>query len=90
MFQRTARGIVGGPVFRVVEPHARTPAEELIAQTLANALRGQLSLGPLDMMRLASAAREVESSHIAALALERWLAIDPRASELLRILIRRS
>ena len=68
----------------------RTPAEELIAQTLANALRGQLSLGPLDMMRLASAAREVEPSHIAALALERWLATDPRASELLRILVRRS
>ena len=68
----------------------RTLAEELIAQTLANALRGQLSLGPLDMMRLASAAREVEPSHIAALALERWLATDPRASELLRILVRRS
>ena len=68
----------------------RTPAEELIAQTLANALCGQLSLGPLDMMRLASAAREVEPSHIAALALERWLATDPRASELLRILVRRS
>ena len=68
----------------------RTPAEELIAQTLANALRGQLSLGPLDMMRLASAAREVEPSHIAALALERWMATDPRASELMRILVHRS
>ena len=68
----------------------RTPAEELIAQTLANALRGQLSLGPLDMMRLASAAREVEPSHIAALALERWLATDPRARELLRLFARRS
>ena len=47
----------------------RTPAEELIAQTLANALRGHLSLGPLDVMRLASAAREVETHRIAGLAL---------------------
>ena len=62
----------------------RTPAEELIAQTLANALRGQLSLGPLDMMRLASAAREVESGRIAALAIERWLSTDPRARDLVR------
>jgi hypothetical protein len=62
----------------------RTPAEELIAQTLANALRGQLSLGPLDMMRLASAAREVEPRRIAALAIERWLTTDPRAGGLLR------
>ena len=68
----------------------RTPAEELIAQTLANALRGQLSLGPLDMIRLASAAREVEPSHIAALALERWLANDSRARELLRLFARSS
>ena len=62
----------------------RTPAEELIAQTLANALRGQLSLGPLDMMHLASAAREVESHRIAALAIERWLATDARARDLIR------
>jgi hypothetical protein len=68
----------------------RTPAEELIADTLAKALMGQLTVGPLDMMRLAAAAREVDSSHIAALALERWLATDPSASELLRILVRRS
>ena len=68
----------------------RTPAEELIAQTLANALRGQLALGPLDVMRLASAAREVEAHRIAGLALERWLAIDPRASELLRLFARSS
>ncbi len=63
----------------------RTPAEELIAQTLANALRGHLTLGPLDVMRLASAAREVEAHRIAALALERWLATDPRARDLLRL-----
>ncbi len=62
----------------------RTPAEELIAQTLANALRGNLTLGPLDVMRLATAAREVESHRIAGLALERWLSTDPRARELLR------
>ena len=62
----------------------RTPAEELIAQTVANALRGQLSLGPLDMMRLASAAREVEPHHIAALAIESWLSTDPRARDLVR------
>ena len=61
----------------------RTPAEELIAQTLANALRGQLSLGPLDMIRLASAAREVEAYCIADLALERWLSTDPRAHALI-------
>jgi hypothetical protein len=34
----------------------RTPSEELIAQALANALRGNLALGPLDVMRLATAA----------------------------------
>lgn len=62
----------------------RTPAEELIAQTLANALRGNLALGPLDVMRLATAAREVESHRIAGLALERWLVTDPQARELLR------
>jgi hypothetical protein len=61
-----------------------TPAEELIAQTLANALRGQLTLGPLDVMRLASASREVEPRHIAVLAIECWLATDPRARDLLR------
>ena len=61
----------------------RTPAEELIAQTLANALRGQLSLGPLDIMRLASAAREVNANRIAGLALERWLATDLRAREII-------
>ena len=68
----------------------RTPAEELIAQTLANALRGQLSLGPFDVMRLAAAAREVDAQSIAALALERWLVTDPRARELLRLFARRS
>jgi hypothetical protein len=62
----------------------RTPAEELIAQTLANALRGNLALGPFDVMRLATAAREVEAHRIASLALERWLVTDPRARELLR------
>ena len=62
----------------------RTPAEELIAQTLANALRGQLSLGPLDMMRVASATKEVEPHHVAALAIGRWIKTDPRAMELLR------
>ena len=68
----------------------RTPAEELIAQTLANALRGNLALGPLEVMRLATAAREVESHRIAGLALERWLATDPRARELLRLFAHRS
>jgi len=67
----------------------RTPAEELIAQTLSNALSGNLSLGPLDLMRLATAAREVESQRIASLALERWLATDPRARELLRLFAHR-
>ncbi len=62
----------------------RTPAEELIAQTLANALRGQLTLGPLDVMRLAGAAREVEPQHIAALAIKRWLSTDPRARDIVR------
>lgn len=67
-----------------------SPAEDLIAQTLANALRGKLTLGPLDMMRLAAAAREVEPQRIAGLALERWLANDPRARDLLRLFARRS
>ena len=67
----------------------RTPAEELIAQTLANALRGQLSLGPLDMMHLASAAREVDSNRIATLAIERWLSIDPQAGNQLRQILNR-
>ncbi len=62
----------------------RTPSEELIAQALANALRGNLAIGPLDVMRLATAAREVEPHRIAGLALERWAATDPRARELLR------
>ena len=67
----------------------RTPAEDLVADTLAKALRGQLALGPLDLMRLASAAREVDPQHIAALAIERWLAIDHRAQDLLRLFVRR-
>jgi hypothetical protein len=50
----------------------RTPAEELIADTLAKALMGQLTVGPLDMMRLAAAAREVEGHRTATLTLERW------------------
>ncbi len=68
----------------------RTPAEELIAQTLANALSGNLTLGPLDVMRLATAAREMEAQRIAGLALERWLVTDPRARDLLRLFARRS
>jgi hypothetical protein len=67
----------------------RTPAEELIADTLAKALMGQLTVGPLDMMRLAAAAREVDSRRIAELAIERWLTTDPRAIELIRIFARR-
>ncbi len=66
----------------------RTHAEELIADTLAKALMGQLSVGPLDMMRLAAAAREVEAGRIAGLALERWMETDPRARDLLRTLLR--
>ena len=61
-----------------------TPAEELIAQTLADALCGQLKVGPMDLMKLAAAAREVESGKIALLALERWMSCDPRAVTLLR------
>lgn len=67
----------------------RTPAESLIADTLASALRGRISVGPLDLVRLAAAAREVEPSRIASLTLERWLATDPRARELLRSFARR-
>lgn len=67
----------------------RTPAETLIADTLAAALRGQLAVGPLEMMRLASAAREVEAHRVAGLALERWLATDHRARDLLRLFARR-
>jgi hypothetical protein len=64
----------------------RTPAEELIADTLAKALMGKLALGPMDMMRVAAAAKEVEAQRIAGLALERWLVIDPRARDLLSLL----
>lgn len=61
----------------------RTPAETLIADTLAKALSGHLSVGPLELVRLAAAAREVDPQRIAGLALHRWLAIDLRAQELL-------
>jgi len=44
-------------------------------------LSGNLTLGPLDVMRLATAAREVEAHRIAGLALERWVATDPRARQ---------
>ncbi|MFM2092536.1 MAG: hypothetical protein RLZZ127_3025 [Planctomycetota bacterium] len=59
-------------------------SERLVADAIANALRGTLSLGPMDMMRLASAAREVPPERIADLALRRWAAVDPRAAHLLR------
>jgi hypothetical protein len=62
----------------------RTPAEELIADTLAKALMGKLALGPLDMLRVAAAAKEMETQRIAGLALKRWLAIDPQAREIIR------
>ena len=62
----------------------RTLFEELIAQTLANALRGQLALGPLDVVRLDAAACEIDAQSIAALALERSLVTDPRARDLVR------
>jgi hypothetical protein len=62
----------------------RTTAERLIADTLAAALSGKLALGPLDLMRLAAAAREIEPERIAVLALERWWTSDPRAREVLR------
>jgi len=66
----------------------RTPAEELIAQTLANALSGNLAVGPLDLVRLVTAAREVEPKRIASLALHRWVATDGRARDLLESLLR--
>lgn len=62
----------------------RTPAESLIAETLAKALSGDLAVGPLDLVRLAAAAREVEPARIAPLALRRWLHLDPRAAALVR------
>ena len=43
-------------------------------------------MGPLDMMRLTSTARQVEAGRIAALVLESWAAIDPQARESLRLL----
>jgi hypothetical protein len=58
-------------------------SERLVADAIANALRGTLSLGPMDMMRLATAARDVEGERIAYLALRRWAAIDPRALNIL-------
>ena len=66
----------------------RTQAEELVADTLAKALMGKLMISPLDMMRLASAVREVDGQRIADLAIERWLATDPRARGFLRKLLR--
>ena len=62
----------------------RTPAESLIADTLAKALSGNLTVGPLDLVRLAAAARDVDPARIAPLALRRWLHLDPRAALLLR------
>jgi hypothetical protein len=49
-------------------------------------LMGKLALVPMDMMRVAAAAKEVEAQRIAGLALERWLVIDPRARDLLSLL----
>jgi hypothetical protein len=65
----------------------RNEAERLVATTLANALRGQLNLGPLDIGRLTVAAKQVPADRVAALALRQWAATDPRARELLRMLL---
>jgi hypothetical protein len=60
-----------------------TEAERLVADAIANALRGTFAVGPMDMMRLATAARDVQPERIADLALRRWAAMDPRARNLL-------
>lgn len=62
----------------------RTPAETLIANTIARALSGQLTVAPFDLMRLATAAREVEPARVAPLALALWLREDPRAQDIIR------
>jgi hypothetical protein len=58
-------------------------SERLVADAIANALRGTLSLGPMDMMRLAAAAREVPPERIAELALRRWTEVDANALRIL-------
>ena len=68
----------------------RTPAEHLIADILAKALSGDLTVGPLDLMRLTAAAREVESSRVAPLALARWLLQDPRARVVIQAAVEHS
>jgi hypothetical protein len=65
-----------------------TPAtadEALVARTLAAALRGTLSVGPVDFMRLAAAAPRVPADRVAVLALIDWLRSDPRAQELIDV-----
>lgn len=67
----------------------RSSDEELIAQTLADALRGKMNLSPGDLMRLGAAAREVNPKYVAGLALERWIRTDPRAVHILQFFISR-
>lgn len=62
----------------------RNEAERLVATALADALRGRLALGPLDIARLAVAAKQVPTERIAGLALRQWVAVDPHARDLLR------
>ena len=64
-----------------------TDAERLVATTLADALRGRLNLGPLDIGRLAVAAKQVPAERVAALALRQWVSTDPRARDLLRMML---
>jgi hypothetical protein len=63
----------------------RNEAERLVATALADALRGRLALGPLDIARLAVAAKQVPEERVASLALRHWVAVDPRARDVLRM-----
>jgi hypothetical protein len=63
----------------------RNDAERLVATALADALRGRLALGPLDIARLAVAAKQVPAERVAGLALRQWVAVDPRARDALRL-----
>ena len=64
-----------------------TDADNQVAAVLSDALRGQVRLGPLDVLRLRSAAQQVDPDRVAGMALRAWMDKDPRAESLLRRLL---
>jgi hypothetical protein len=67
-----------------------SPEEDFIADVLADALRGQLTVGFGDVARIAMSAQRIAPERIAPLTLAKWVACDPRALHLLRVLVQRA